>query len=148
MKKFQFALEKVLDYKNQVLDVLQGEHAALMALVHEQEKVLQDLYRKYYAYCDEYREKKRTGISIVDAMGYESSLRTMENQIQKEKQVLETRKEDAEKKRVEVVAARQETASIQKLKEKKQHDYQKMEQKDQEQQIEEFVSSTRSHAVG
>jgi flagellar FliJ protein len=147
MKKFQFPLENVLEYKNQVLDALQGEHALLLAQVHDQEKVVQGLYSKYYAYSEEYRGKKQTGITIVDAMGYESGLRTMETQIQKETDILEAKKADAEKKRAEVVVARQEAASIQKLKEKKQMDYRKSAQKDEEQQIEEFVSSTRSHAV-
>jgi flagellar FliJ protein len=147
MKKFRFPLENVLGYKNQVLDALQGEHALLVARVREQEEVVNGLQREYQAYCDEYREKKSTGITIVDAMGYENGLRVMEAQIQKETQILEEKKAEAEKKRAEVVAARQEAASIQKLKDKKLMDYQKSAQKDQEQQIEEFVSSTRSRAV-
>jgi flagellar FliJ protein len=147
MKKFQFSLENVLDYKNQVLDALQGEHAVLMALVNEQEKVVQGLQREYRSYSQEYREKMQSGMTIVDAIGYESSLRAMETQIQKETEVLEAKKAEAEKKRSEVVTARQETASIEKLKEKKLLAYNKSAQKDQEQQIEEFVSSTRSRAV-
>jgi flagellar FliJ protein len=147
MKKFRFPLENVLGYKNQVLDALQGEHTVLLSQVHEQEKVVQGLHREYQAYSDEYREKKRTGITIMDAMGYENGLRVMEAQIQKETQKLEEKKAEAEKKRAEVVAARQEAASIQKLKDKKLKDYQKSAQKDEEQQIEEFVSSTRSRAV-
>jgi flagellar FliJ protein len=147
MKKFQFPLEKVLEYKNQVLDALRAEHAVLAAQVQEQEKVVQGLQRKYRGYCDEYREKKQIGMTVVDAMGYESSLRAMETQIQKETQKLEGRKAAAEKKRAEVVAARQESASLEKLKEKKLTDYQKSAQKDEEQQIEEFVSSARSRAV-
>jgi flagellar FliJ protein len=147
MKKFQFPLENVLEYKNQVLDALQGEHAVLLAQVHEQEKVVDGLHREYQTYSDEYREKKCVGITIMDAMGYESGLRVMETQIQKETQILEEKKAEAEKKRAEVVAARQESASIQKLKDKKLKDYQKLAQKDEEQQIEEFVSSARSRAV-
>jgi flagellar FliJ protein len=147
MKKFQFSLENVLNYKNQVLDALQGEHAALMARVHEQEKVVQSLEQEYQTYNEEYREKKRTGMTIVDAMGYEQGLRTIETQIQRETEKLEARKKAAEKKRAEVVAARQDSASIEKLKEKKLSDYQKLAQKDDEQSIEEFVSAARSRAV-
>ena len=37
MKKFKFALDTVLSYKEQVLGVLQGEHAEAVARVRAQE---------------------------------------------------------------------------------------------------------------
>ena len=33
MRRFHFQLEKVLDYKNQILDNLVGEEAAIMAVI-------------------------------------------------------------------------------------------------------------------
>ena len=45
------------------------------------------------------------------------------------------------------VEARKETATIEKLKEHKLEDYRKAEQKDEEQRIEEFVSTTRAMAA-
>ena len=52
-----------------------------------------------------------------------------------------------ERKRDQVVEARKETATIEKLKEHKLEDYRKAEQKDEEQRIEEFVSTTRAMAA-
>ena len=40
MKKFKFALDTVLSYKQQVLDALQGEHAEILARVRNQEELL------------------------------------------------------------------------------------------------------------
>ena len=39
MKKFKFALDTVLSYKQQVLDALKGEHAAILTQVREQERL-------------------------------------------------------------------------------------------------------------
>ena len=41
MKKFKFALDTVLSYKQQVLGVLQGEHAEAVARVRAQEELLE-----------------------------------------------------------------------------------------------------------
>ena len=41
MKKFQFSLDSVLSFKQQVLDSLKSEHAEILAQVHAQEDVLE-----------------------------------------------------------------------------------------------------------
>ena len=46
MKKFRFSLETVLDYKQQVLESLQIEHAAIQAKVRAQEERLRGLEKK------------------------------------------------------------------------------------------------------
>ena len=53
---------------------------------------------------------------------------------------------DAEKKREEMVAAKVETSSFEKLKEKKQLEYDKEAAKKEEQFIDEFVSNTANSA--
>ena len=144
MKKFKFALDTVLSYKQQVLDALEGEHAAAMAKVHEQEKVLDAVWQEYRDCNAEYREKKAAGLSITEAMIYESSLRSGELHIQRETNKLEKLQEEAEKKREEMVAAKIDTSSLEKLKDKKLEQYRKDEQKDQELLVDEFISSTRA----
>jgi flagellar FliJ protein len=67
----------------------------------------------------------------------------LESDIQRETQRLEDLRAKEEKKRAEVVQAKVETSSLDKLKEKKLGDYQKAVQKDEEQKVEEFVSTTR-----
>ena len=67
----------------------------------------------------------------------------MENNLKKEHTKLEKFKELAEQKRKEVVEAKKDTSSIEKLKEKKIEEYNKEVQKFEEANIEEFVSISR-----
>ena len=60
---------------------------------------------------------------------------------------MEQLRERAEAKRKEVVEAKQETAAIEKLKEKKVRDYKKALEKSEEAFIEEFVSTSRVRAA-
>lgn len=144
MKKFKFSLEMVLNYKQQVLEALQGEHAAALSRLREQEQLLERMWQEYREYNEEYCEKKAAGMTISEALSYQSGLRVVESRIQKETEQLERFRKDEERKRERVVEARKETASIEKLREKKLGAYQKAVAKSEELFIEEFVSS-RNH---
>ena len=89
------------------------------------------------------RTAAEEGITIADAMGYETGLRVLEKEIQAQEKRLRQLQEEAEEKRLKMVAARQETASLEKLRDHKLEDYQKMVQKQEEQFIDELVSTTR-----
>ena len=71
----------------------------------------------------------------------------LERKLQEECRRLEKLRKREEEKRSQVVEARKETATIEKLKEHKLEDYRKAEQKDEEHRIEEFVSTTRAMAA-
>lgn len=147
MKKFRFSLETVLEYKNQALDALRAEHGAILAQVRAQEQVIEDLEREHREADEDFTRRKLEGINIVDAMSYEQYLRSLERKLQEEYRRLERLRKREEEKRAQVVEARKETATIEKLKEHKLEDYRKAEQKDEEQRIEEFVSTTRAMAA-
>lgn len=146
MKKFKFSLDTVLSYKEQVLDALKGERAAILVKVREQEDYLDGLWSKYRAYNAEYSQRKIEGMTILDATIYQSGLRHMETVIQQETERLETLRKEEEAKRQEVVEAKKETSSLDKLKEKKLDLYNKSVQKAEEILIDEFVSSARSRS--
>ena len=61
MKKFQFSLDTVLDYKQQVLTSLQSEHGAILAQLHRQEQVLEQLEAQYH--------QARSNIVAVNKIG-------------------------------------------------------------------------------
>lgn len=147
MKKFRFSLETVLDYKNQALDALRAEHGAILARVRAQEQVIEDLEREHRESDEDFTRRKLEGINVVDAMSYEAYLRSLERKLREENHKLEQLRRQEEQKRTQVVEARKETATIEKLKEHKLEDYRKAEQKDEEQRIEEFVSTTRAMAA-
>ena len=146
MKKFKFALDSVLSYKEQVLEALQGEHAVILARVREQEGVLEAAWQEYRDCDDEYRQRKAEGITITDAMIYQNGLRVLEQNIQRETDKLEQLRKQEEAKRQEVVDAKIDTSSIEKLKEKKLDLYNKEVAKGEEVLIDEFVSSARARA--
>ena len=147
MKKFRFSLETVLDYKQQVLEALQAEHGAILAQVRDQENLLARLEENYYALNQEFTQRKMEGIAILDAMQYEQYLRAAERAIEEAEAVLEDLRRQEEAKRAQVVAAKQDTSSLEKLKEKKLELYNKAVQKSEEAMIDEFVSTTRAIAA-
>lgn len=143
MKKFKFSLETVLDYKDQVLNSLRNEHGILLAAIREQEEVLDEAWRRYREYNEEFCERKRSGMTAMDAVMYQGALRAQELEIQRETEKLEKLQQEEEKKRSEVVEAKKETASLEKLREHKLENYNKELQKSEEQRIEEFVITQR-----
>lgn len=143
MKKFRFSLETVLDYKQQVLESLQIEHAAIQAKVRAQEERLRGLEEQHWELDAEFSQRKLKGIAILDAMKYEQYLRATERAIEEAEAVLEDLREQEEAKRSEVVEAKKETSSIEKLRERKLDGYNKALRKSEEAMIDELVSTKR-----
>ena len=146
MKKFQFNQDTVLRYKQQVLDNMQNEYAAALARVREQEGILAALEGRYRDLNAGFREAETAGITVADAMGYEMGLRVLEGEIQRAEAKLEQMRQEAEERRLRLVAARQDAAALEKLREHQWDDYQKAVQKQEEQFIDELVSNTRAAA--
>lgn len=139
MKKFRFALDPVLEYKQQMLDALQTEHQALMGKVYTQEQTVASVERRYNRTNLEYRGKKTTGMLVAEAVSYETGLKVLEKEILHETQRLAALRRQAEEKLAELVAAKQDTSSIEKLRDKQLNCYQAELQKSQEQFIDDLV---------
>lgn len=144
MKKFNFPLHTVLNYKEQVLDSLKSEHAQIIKKVELQEKKIQDLIEKRKQTVLRFGEDMKHGVGINVMREYESYITFMQQKILAEQSNLQKLKAREEKKREEVVEARKEKASIDKLKEKKLLQYNKEAMQNDERFIEEFVSNTMS----
>ena len=146
MKKFRFSLDSVLSYKQQVLDALKGEHAMILLQVRGQEETLEAVRNEYREYNDEYCLRKTEGMTITDAIMYQNGLRVLEKDIERETEKLAGLRRKEEDKRNEVIEAKKETSSLEKLKDKKLEVYQKAVQKSEESFIEEFVLSARARS--
>ncbi|HIX28128.1 MAG TPA: flagellar export protein FliJ [Candidatus Blautia stercoravium] len=146
MKKFFFSLNTVLNYKEQALESLRGEHARSLMKVRECEEAIEVLEEQYRACVDEFEEKEKTGISISGMKVYESYLEGLGIRILENEKRLKVLQREEEKKRDQVVEAKKESTSIQKLKEKKQQEYRRQEQKENELLVEEFVSTRNAMA--
>lgn len=150
MKKFSFSLENVLNYNHQVLDNLKNEHAAILEQIDRQKKKIEEVQQQYVDCAHEMKEKACMGITIQQITTYENYLSILSYQIKKEQDVLKVIHRQEEMKRQQVIEAKRESASVEKLRENKFEIYNKELQKEEELLIEEFDSFTRSrrNAVG
>lgn len=147
MKKFRFQLDAVLRYKNQMLDIRLAEHGTALAAVRRQETVLEQAIQNRVDCEEEYRQKKAEGLTIADSMKYETGIEVLERRVQRETGLLkELRKAEEEKRRL-LVEAKQETQSLEKLKDIKRGEYDAAVAKAEEKEIDDLVMSRRSAAV-
>ena len=141
MKKFRFPLDIVLEYRRQVQDSLQVELGAAAAEVRRQEQVLENARRRYADINREYREKAALGLSIAEMRGYETGLKVRQGVIARELSQLETLRRRMEAKRQELVSAKLDVSSVEKLREKKLQAYVKDVEKSEEQFIDDLVGA-------
>ncbi|MDR7813488.1 flagellar export protein FliJ [Lacrimispora sp.] len=144
MKKFNFPLNTVLNYKDQVLDNLKNEHAQIVDKVVKQEQKVEELSDRRNDACARFKAEVGKGIAVNMMREYETYITFMQKKILTEQGVLQKLQRKEEQKREEVVEARKEVVSIEKLKEKKLLQYNKEVLRSEELFIEEFVSNTTS----
>lgn len=147
MKKFQYNLQSVLEYKQRILDDLKEQYALRMKFVEEKKLEIRNLRAKADALTIEFDEVKKTGAAIEKFLMYSSMIDNLDKQVEIEKEALKILQANADKKKDEVVAANIDVNKFVKLKEKKQMLYKAQEQKDQEAFIDEFVSN-QQNSVG
>jgi flagellar FliJ protein len=144
LKRFSFTLDKVLNYKAQIERYLRNEHAQTVQAVIEKENQILILEQKHQKCAKEYDEMKKKTVMINQLRGVEDYLQSLRENIKIEEQNLLCLREAEEKKRQEVIVAKQDTASIDMLKAKRKQDYDSAVQKEEERLIEEFVSNSMS----
>ena len=150
MKKFSFSLENVLNYNHQILDNLKNEHAAILQQIDRQIAKIEDIKEQYVNCGNKLKEQEAQGITIQQIVTYKNYMDILAYQIKQEQNVLKLIRKQEEMKRQQVIEAKKESASVEKLKENKIQSYNKELQKEQELLVEEFVAHTRSrrNAVG
>lgn len=148
MKKFQFSLQKLKDFREQelgrqknILSIMQGELRTI-------EESAEQLRRRVAAESE--------ALTVVSAQGipaYEISLRkryivTLQQEIHaKEAQAIK-KKAEIEAQLSVVVEATKDVKTLEKLEEKQLEEYKAMETKENEQFIEEFVSNAAVRSSG
>lgn len=146
MKAFFFSLDTVLSYKEQILENLKGEHARALMKVRECEQEIERLSRERAECGKKLEESRLEGITIKEIGTYENYMEALRIRIEDKKQELVVLKQQEEEKKNQVIEAKKETSSIDKLKEHKVEEYNKQVQKEEELFIEEFVSTTNAMA--
>lgn len=141
MKKFSFSLQNVLDFKNQYLDSAKNEYSAAMADVMAQQEKIMKLEELYAHTNEEYNAKKEEGLGISDMLRYDAYLKGITSEIERAMFKLRELENILEEKFKIMVKAKQEVASLDKLREKRYNAYNYAMQKQEELFIEEFVSN-------
>lgn len=143
MKKFQFKLDTVMDYKQQVLENRLVEHGAAAAQTREQEAVFNAVQVRLTEYEDEYRQKKAAGLNILELQLYQDCLEALHREEMREQERLVQLQQIEEEKRSRVIESRTETATLEKLRDIKHKEYLKELQKDEERFIDDLTAARR-----
>ena len=141
MKKFSFSLERVLNYKEQIEQSLRSEHGQAVMKVKKKEEQIQELETMFTECRKTWGAKEMSVTTIAKMRRYTDYLGTLTGKISSEKDTLKKLQKEEELKREQVIEAKKETSSIQKLKEKKKREYDELAAKVQEREVEEFVSN-------
>ncbi len=140
MKKFVFSLEKVLRFHEQELDVKKQELAAIKVSLHELDLQIQQKKLELVQLNQEMSRAITVGLNARDLAVYKMYFRTAEHQIRQ----LEEQRADlqikADEKQESVVQSNQEISGLEKLKDKQLNQYNDSTRKQQELEIEEFIS--------
>ena len=139
MKKFHFSLEVVKEYKEKLLENLKLEHSTILSAISKQENLIKEMENTEKLVNDELNEKNRRGITPYELMNYQRYIKVLQNDIRLEYEKLSKLKKAEEEKRDEVIEMKKETASFEKLEDKKLKEYNSLVQKAQELFVEEFV---------
>ena len=147
MKRFQFQLEPVLNFKQQGLDALMVELSAIQASVAAQENKRSAAYQTLADYDAESVRKNAEGVSILEALERQSCQQVLARRARNEDDELARLRGEAEKKRAEIVEARKETHSLERLREVRQSEFNAALAKAEEKELDDLTAARRSAAA-
>lgn len=147
MKRFQFQLEPVLNFKQRGLDALMAELAAIQASVAAQENRRSAAYQALADYDAESARKNAEGVSVTEAMQRQSCQQVLAKRARHEDAELERLRREAEKKREEIAEARKETHSLERLKETRKNEFNAELAKAEEKELDDLTAARRSAAA-
>lgn len=144
MKRFQFQLEPVLSFKQQGLDALMVELSVIQANVVAQENKRSAAYQRLADYDAESVRKNAEGLSVIEAMERQSCQQVLARRARHEDDELARLRREAEKKREEIVEARKETHSLERLREVRQNEFNAAMAKAEEKELDDLTAARRS----
>lgn len=147
MKRFQYRLEGVLDYKNQVLDNLKSQQAEIAGRVVRKQQEVQALKDEMSVCHGDFNRIKQEGDQSQRFRLYDMCLCSIKLELDKEQERLKRLKREEEAKKKEVVAAKIDTSRYEKLRAKQLREYNKAAMKAEEMAVEEFVSGKAIRAA-
>lgn len=144
MAKFKFSLKSVEKYRNITLDEAKANYARAVSDVNKQNEIILAIKKELSDISKELNYKNSQGITILEHQGYKVYIKILENNIKNEEDKLKGLQKIEQRRRKELIVAKTDVMSIEKLREKRFEEYRKEETKKEELATEEFVSNQLS----
>lgn len=140
MKKFQFTLQKLKDYRDQELDRQKNALAVLQGDLKRINDRREELVQKVVKYSNELVAASSKGLPISEISVRKRYIVTLQQEIHECEQRAALKQQEIENQLSVVVEATKDVRTLEKLEEKQLEEYKAAESKENEQFIEEFVS--------
>lgn len=146
MKKFAFSLQRLLDYREQVLEAERNTLAEMNAVMKQFVKELADMENERVQRQREFRDVAAKGTNPYELQRHNVYLRSLDEDIHNKRVQIEMQQRVIDKQEERVREVKMEIQAIEKLKEHKVEEYEYLDRKEQELFVEEFVSNARATA--
>ncbi len=147
VKKFQFSLQKLKDFREQELDRQKNALSLLQADLQRIEDARETLVGKVAEQSEQLDRVYRLGSTASDIAMRKRYIVTLQQEIHIKEQQAADKKVEIEKQLAVVVEATKEVKTLEKLEEKQLEEYNHAAAKENEQFIEEFVSGQTVRAA-
>lgn len=145
MKKFNFTLQSLKKYNDQVLDSEKSVLGRLRAELAEMQAELDAKTAEYELSIDKLNELVRGGTTAMRLSLHKKYVYSLQQDIYRIKGRMAQKRDEIEQQLQRVIDATKEVSKLEKLEEKQLEEYRYAAQKEQEQIIEEFVSNGSSN---
>lgn len=145
MKKFNFTLQSLKKYNDQMLDSEKSVLGRLRAELAEMQAELDAKTAEYELSIDKLNELVRGGTTAMRLSLHKKYVSSLQQDIYRIKGRMAQKRDEVEQQLQRVIDATKEMSKLEKLEEKQLEEYRYAAQKEQEQIIEEFVSNGSSN---
>lgn len=145
MKKFNFTLQSLKKYNDQVLDSEKSILGRLRAELAEMQSELDAKVAEYEQSIDKLNELVQGGTTAMRLSLHKKYVSSLQQDIYRIKGLMAHKREEIETQLQKVIDATKEVSKLEKLEEKQLEEYRYASQKEQEQIIEEFVTNGSSN---
>ena len=147
MKKFVFSLDKVLNFKAQTLDIKNNEMLKMQVELKEVERKIYNLNNDFAETNQRMILDLQSGLAPMDMAAYKLYLNEINNKIRNYNMLKANLLNLIDKKMAIIIELKTDISGLEHLKEKQFGEYFRLNQKEQETNLEEFVSRSRYFAV-
>lgn len=147
MKKFEFSLKKLLDYKEQILNKEKNSLSELKSKKNDAEKEIAEITELLQKANDKYIIETQKGMSAQNMITSKRHLNSLTDKIFQLKKIIAIYEEKIEKQLVVVIDATKEVNTVQKLEEKQRAEYDYECKKSEQLFIQELIINQKSNIV-